>query len=122
MSTAWHAPQATAPPERSTAQERLSHLAASWRRLPGGGPFVDGLRAWLASLRSQNTWRIYTAAVTTFQDFCEMTFRQSMLPDRVTREHAVQFSAWLHLLPIELIEHRLAREPEGFDLPIFLAV
>jgi site-specific recombinase XerD len=57
--------------------------------------YVDGLDAWLASIRSPHTKRFYTYSLLEFVDWYERQYRKVPLPHEVRRAEAAAFATWL---------------------------
>jgi integrase len=120
-------PASTALANRSPAalatartQVTLGHIAEVWRRESRGLQFVDALRTFLSSLRSDNTRVAYTTAIVEFVDWLESAHGRVPLPSEITRERAFEYATWLRTRSTDLLEYRLKQNPgRKFDYAVY---
>jgi integrase len=105
-------------------EQGLARIAEVWRTSMRGGAFLDALRTFLASLRSERTREMYTACIVDFFDWHELRHARLVAPDEVTRERAFEYAKWLREVASvdELKEYRLRKSGRKLAYAIYQAV
>jgi integrase len=111
-----------APLASTRTQLTLGRIAEAWRRESRGLQFVDALRTFLGSLRSEHTRAAYTASIVEFVDWSEATHGRLTLPSDVTRERAFDYATWLRTRTTDLLEYRLKHSDRKLDYAVYLFI
>jgi hypothetical protein len=85
----------TPEPALSKAYIAELRIIEAWRSRLDGARWIDALKGWSASRKSESTREIYMRAIAEFGDWPEREYGNYPLPSEVTEERVAAYGKWL---------------------------